>query len=109
DWRPSQWAHLPDSARASRLWSLESGVLSDQLGAPGLLASDLFDWYSHEAEASESLMRSVRSLLGLLANLAWARVANAGGMQIDLLRDLYQAVVPRPLRKALGEFFTPRW
>jgi hypothetical protein len=109
DSRPSQWANLPHSALADRLLRLESGELSEQLGAPGLLASDLFDWYAHEAGSSQELIGDLRVVLGMLGNLAWARVANAGGMKIDLLRDLYQAVVPQTLRKSLGEFFTPRW
>ncbi len=109
EWRPSQWAHLEDDALVNRLVRLESGELSEQLGAPGLLASDLFDWYAYEAARSYELLRLLRAILVLFSHLAWARVANAGGMKIDLLRDLYQAVVPRPLRKSLGEFFTPRW
>jgi hypothetical protein len=109
EWRPSQWAHLERDAFHGRLDRLESGELSEQLRAPGLLASDLFDWYAHDAHESEELTAALRDVVTLLGRLAWARVANAGGMKIDLLRDLYQAIVPRPLRKALGEFFTPRW
>jgi hypothetical protein len=109
DWRPSQWAHLDRTALVRRLLRLESGELSDQLGAPGLLASDLFDWYAHDAEHDPELLEALRHALALMSRLAWARIANAGGMKIDLLRDLYQSVVPRPLRKSLGEFFTPRW
>lgn len=109
EWRPSQWAPLGKDAFLARFDQLESGEFSEQLGAPGLLASDLFDWYAHEAHRSDELTTALRGVVALLGRLAWARVANTGGMKIDLLRDLYQAVVPRPLRKALGEFFTPRW
>jgi hypothetical protein len=109
EWRPSQWAHLDDASLVHRLRRLESGELSEQLGAPGLLASDLFDWYAYEAGRSAELLLLIRSVLNLFSQLAWARVATAGGMKIDLLRDLYQSVVPRRLRKSLGEFFTPRW
>jgi N-6 DNA Methylase len=109
DLRPTQWVNLSRGELVERLNDLESGVLSDQLGAPGLLASDLFDWYAHEAHTSPDLADGVRAIIGQLAHLAWAQIANAGGMKIDLLRDLYQSIVPRPLRKGLGEFFTPQW
>ena len=109
DWRPTQWRFLDDRSLAVRLGDLESGLLSEQLGAPGLLQSNLFDWYAHDSLTHESLLSALRKVLEELAHLAWAQVANAGGMKIDLLRDLYQEVVPPKLRKALGEFFTPRW
>jgi hypothetical protein len=109
DLRPTQWRLLADDEITRQFLDLESGVISDQLGAPGLLASDLFDWYAHEGADRPALLTALRHLIAQLGHLAWAQVANAGGMKIDLLRDLYQAVVPRGFRKALGEFFTPRW
>ena len=109
DLRPTQWRHLNSSDLSARLDELEAGQLSEQLGAPGLLQSDLFAWYAQDARSRPALLGSIRTLLEQLAQLAWAEVANAGGLRIDLLRDLYQAIVPRQLRKALGEFFTPRW
>lgn len=107
--RPTQWRLLSDDELIARLVDLEGGGLSEQLGAPGLLVGDVFDWYAHDARSSRELVSKLRSVLSQLDYFAWAQVANAGGMKIDLLRDLYQSVVPRGLRKALGEFFTPRW
>ena len=109
DLRPTQWRFLPDGEFVQQLLDLESGLVSDQVGAPGLLASDLFDWYAHEAGQNPGLVACLRHVVEQLGQLAWAQIANAGGLKIDLLRDLYQAIVPRGLRKALGEFFTPRW
>ena len=108
-YRPTQWVSLAAHPLGGYLDALESGEISDQLSAPGLLASDLFDWYSHEMASSDALRDAFRDVLRSLAQLAWAEVANRGGVEIDLLRDLYQSVMPRSLRKALGEFFTPRW
>ena len=109
DLRPTQWPHFEEKELLRLVRDLESGVLSDQLGAPGLLASDLFDWYSHDAHEHPALIAALRRFMRQLSLLAWAQIATAGGMQIDLLRDLYQAVVPPALRKSLGEFFTPQW
>lgn len=109
DLRPSQWSSLADEKFVRQLRDLEEGHATDRLGAPGLLAGDLFGWYLGLISSDAELRRSLRDLTIALGELAWARVANAGGIASDLLRDFYQAVVPRGLRKALGEFFTPRW
>jgi hypothetical protein len=107
--RPSQWVALDHIAFVERIRDLEQGKLTDELNAPSLLAGDLFGWYAPLLQSEPRLERALRGIIASLAELAWARVANAGGVAIDLLRDLYQAVVPRRVRKALGEFFTPRY
>lgn len=109
DLRPSTWSTLSDADLPERLRALERGETADQLGAPGLLASDLFDWYAYELSNRPDVRDGVRALLRRLGGLAWVQIATAGGVRIDLLRELYQAVVPAGLRRSLGEFFTPRW
>ena len=107
--RPTAWTSLTSSSFVARFIELERGGVAEQLGAPGLLSTDLFDWYAHELDHREDLREAMRDVLRSLGELAWAEVATAGRVRIDLLRQLYQSVVPGPLRKALGEFFTPRW
>lgn len=107
--RPSQWITLDQENFIARLKALEAGHLTDGLGAPGLLAGDLFGWYLSELTNDSTLRDAIRGVMEALSELAWARVVNAGGIAVDLLREFYQAVVPRGLRRALGEFFTPRW
>jgi hypothetical protein len=107
--RPTSWVVMPASELAEQFVALERGDVSDQLGAPGLLATDLFDWYAHELSTGDDLREALRGALKQLGSMAWPEIAMAGRARIDLLRQLYQAVVPAPLRKALGEFFTPRW
>ena len=106
--RPSEWVSLTDPELRERFVLLETGTLAAEMRAPGLLAGDLFGWYAHIH--SDALVAALRLLLRSLGELAWARAANsARGITGDLLRDFYSAVVPRPLRRALGEFFTPQW
>jgi len=109
DARPTQWISLPDAELAARLASMEKGDLTDSLGAPDMLAGDLFGWWVPLLKDNPGLTAAVRDLISAMSELAWARIVNAGGVAVDLLRSLYQAIVPRQLRKALGEFFTPRW
>ncbi|MCU1358094.1 MAG: hypothetical protein JWM89_3512 [Acidimicrobiales bacterium] len=110
DKRPTSWVSLPPDEMVSALLAMEDGTTSTHLRSPGLMAGDLFGWYAHLLSDDPALAESVRSLLRVFGELAWARVTNsARGIAGDLLRDFYGAVVPRPLRRALGEFFTPQW
>ena len=107
--RPTSWISLSDRDLPATLRSMEDGTLSTQLRSPGLLAGDFFGWYSH-LDSDAKLHSAVRGVLRVLDELAWARIVNsAQGIASDLLRQFYMSVVPRPLRSALGEFFTPQW
>jgi hypothetical protein len=107
--RPTEWASLPDQAVGERLIELEEGRLTEDLGAPGLLGGDLFGWYIGELSPGSQILEALRGVLHALSELAWAQIATAGGTAVDLLRAFYQAVVPRAMRRYLGEFFTPRY
>lgn len=107
--RPSQWQALDGAGLAVQIDALEAGRVSAALRAPGLLGGDLFGWYAPILADDADLVDGIRAVLRSFAELAWARLAHAEGTTGDLLRDFYAAVVPRELRLALGEFFTPRW
>ncbi len=109
DQRPSQWASLSSSHFQMQLDRLENGQLAEDMRAPRLMGGDLFGWYADALHEDEQLRNSIRSLLGAFAQLAWARLTHAARVTSDLLRDFYTGVVPRKLRKGLGEFFTPEW
>ena len=108
DKRPSQWLSLDKHSFRNQFDSLESGRLSLELRAPGLMGGDLFGWYSTVIGTDDNLEHAVRSSLKSFSELAWVRLAHSP-MTGDLLREFYAAVVPRQMRKALGEFFTPQW
>ena len=109
DDRPSQWRGLPSREFSQKFIDVENGSLAARLRAPGLMGADLFGWYAPILADNRSLERALRDLLNAFAELAWARLAHTSVATTDLLREFYAAVVPRGLRRALGEFFTPRW
>ena len=110
DKRPTSWISLSLPAFETSFRHMENGTLPADLRAPGLLAGDLFGWYAHLINESIPLSNALRSILSVLDELAWARVTNSvHGITGDLLRDFYMSVVPRTLRRTLGEFFTPQW
>lgn len=107
--RPSQWAALPGREFIDALTKLESGQLAQEMGAPNMMGGDLFGWYADLAPNAPELIQHLRDLFGAFSELGWARLTHASLVSSDLLRDFYTRVVPRGLRKDLGEFFTPEW
>ena len=86
------------SALRARLGALEGGSLLRAAGVEGLLEGDPFGWYL--AAWTPALAEAIGGLAPLLDALAPAP---------DPQRLLYEALVPGPLRRALGEFYTPGW
>lgn len=106
---PSSWGSLSDERFLERLQSLENGQLPGDIQVINLFEADLFSWWSEGANDNISLRRELRNLVSSLNKLAFPRTAFGPGKATDVLRDLYQSLVPRKLRKALGEFLTPHW
>jgi len=69
--------------------------------------NDPFSWYL--AARSEPIERALGQLHQLAARYepAWLTGIVRGGH--DLFQELYQGIVPRRVRHALGEYYTPEW
>ena len=106
---PSAWLPMPDDDLLDRLRGLEKGALPGDLDITNLFEADVFSWWADKAETDRRLLGSLRDLLSALGRLAFPRVVHGPQRAGDVLRDLYQSLVPRELRKALGEFLTPHW
>jgi hypothetical protein len=80
-------------------------------GVVGLLEADPFGWYADrwmlttDAAASAELAAALRAVLAVVAALPLPHAAG----EADLFTPLTQAIVPGPVRHALGEFYTPGW
>jgi len=86
---------------------LESGSLFGDLDIVNLFQEDLFSWYT--AAWSEAVGQFVREAASRLACYAPPAPGCRPTDGCDLLGTLYQAIFPRPLRHALGEYYTPGW
>lgn len=83
---------------------LEHGTLLAELGALDVVQDvGLFSWYLHAW--GQDTARAMALVVGRLKELALP----AGGVDQDLLRPLYLALVPRSVRHRLGEYYTPDW
>ena len=79
--------------------TLLSGDAFTLAGLHGVVDRDFFDWVL-EVPGGEGY---VRSLARRLARFNWSAVEH------DVLKVLYESVIPAPTRKALGEYYTPDW
>jgi len=68
-----------------------------------LFERDEYDWIFDQAIA-EKLDKFFRELGNLLLSYDWSKIEG-----LDLLKQIYQNVVPREVRRQLGEFYTPDW
>lgn len=107
--RPTAWRGLSDRHLLRRLAGLDRGDLPVAMEITNLFESDLFSWWVGVAEGNADLLGAIRELLAAMDGLAFPRVVFGPAPAGDVLRDLYQSLVPRELRRALGEFLTPTW
>ena len=99
------------------LTNLENGGTFALLGINNFLEGDFFGWYldawDQPCEGSEpsqgSLADGIRALARTLADFEPATSTLEPEHTRDLLKKLYQYLVPRKLRHDLGEYYTPDW
>ena len=100
------------------LTNLENGGTFALLGINNFLEGDFFGWYldvwdAQLPESSElsgsSIADSIRALARALADFEPATSTLEPEQTRDLLKKLYQYLVPRKLRHDLGEYYTPDW
>lgn len=98
--------HDTDKLRAY-LIEMERGGLFTQLGIRNFLEGDFFGWYLEVWD--DPLDAALRRLIGDLANYSLVTLDVDPEETRDLLKHLYQNLVPKKLRHALGEYYTPDW
>jgi Eco57I restriction-modification methylase len=89
------------------LRDLEDGGLFARQGINNFLEGDFFSWYLSVWD--KSLADELRSMLRALARFDPRTPYLAPEQSRDLLKKLYQYLVPKKLRHDLGEFYTPDW
>jgi hypothetical protein len=91
----------------SRVEELEKGTWFETQGIRNFLEADFFGWYLSVWNAE--IEQSIRSLARALAEYEPATATLAPEATRDLLKKLYQDLVPQELRHDLGEYYTPDW
>ena len=98
---------LDDDTLKERLSRLESGADFTDQGIENFLEADFFRWYLDGW--NQSLANAFRTIVRALSSFEPATPVLEPDWTRDLLKKLYEMIVPRKLRHDLGEFYTPDW
>lgn len=91
----------------NKLEFLENGGAFSVLGINNFLEGDFFSWYLDIWDSN--LCNSIQSLAHELSDFEPATSTLEPEYTRDLLKKLYQYLVPKKFRHDLGEYFTPDW
>lgn len=106
DWNLEDLAEGSDKELQEDMDWLHRGEPFRQAGLLNIVESDVFDWYLDWRPAVRDGVRElVESLRAYDPATLWVSPEEAR----DLLKDLYQGLLPRPVRHSLGQYFTPDW
>lgn len=103
-----QLTHLTDDELKKQLEDIEEGGIYSRKGITNFLEGDFFRWYL-DAFESPSLKESIREITRCLSEFEPATTVIDPTSTRDLLKKLYQYLVPKQVRHRLGEYYTPDW
>ncbi len=86
---------------------LHQGGPFRKIGLLNVIEPDVFGWFL--AGWTPAVRDNVRVVADHLKEYDPATLRVSPEDARDLLKDLYQGLLPRPLRHALGQYFTPDW
>lgn len=103
----TQLAGLSDVELQRQLSHLEDGGHFQAFGIQNFLEGDFFGWYL--ADSNEDISAAIRRMARRLSDFEPATAEIDPEATRDLLKKLYQYLVPKKLRHDLGEYYTPDW
>jgi len=87
---------------------IEHADIFSQANIHGFVEEAIFAWYLDVARVPKYTKKIIQPLRCILASLSMYQTDRLTHIR-DVLRDLYQGLVPGKLRQSLGEFYTPDW
>jgi SAM-dependent methyltransferase len=85
----------------------EQGGIFGHLGIRNFLEGDFFGWYLESW--GDPIDSSLREVIRRLSNYSFVTLDIDPDGTRDLLKKLYQNLMPKELRHDLGEYYTPDW
>lgn len=104
----SKLTHASDEELKRQLEDIENGGIYAQKGITNFLEGDFFRWYL-DAFDSPELKEALRETARCLSEFEPATSTVDPDATRDLLKKLYQYLVPQEVRHRLGEYYTPDW
>ena len=91
----------------SAFQALENGTLTRVTGALNVVEPGVLSWYVFER--TDTMAAALRSATALAEEYS-AEIVEVTPLAVrDVLKDLYQRLLPRSIRHRLGEYYTPDW
>ncbi|MDZ4145177.1 MAG: N-6 DNA methylase [Burkholderiales bacterium] len=106
--RASQDVLDPGVPAAERLRAVETGELFEHAGILNMLSGDFFSWYLDDSDWPR-YEAPLGAMLGRLGGVDFAVSKKHADTTRDLFKGIYERFIPREVRHALGEFYTPDW
>ena len=91
-----------------RINSMETGKLFKNAGISNMYSGDFFSWYLEDGNWPE-FAKVIDRLLVELSIVDFEISKKRPESTRDLFKGIYEGFVPREIRHALGEFYTPDW
>lgn len=104
----SQLTHCSDEELKDKLINIEEGEIFIKQGITNFLEGDFFRWYI-DTFNSPRLVEAIREMARALSEFEPATTSIVPEATRDLLKKLYQYLVPQEVRHKLGEYYTPDW
>jgi hypothetical protein len=104
----SELAHASKEELLKQLTDIEDGGIYSKRGISNFLEGDFFRWYL-EAFDSPRLQDAIRNIARDISEFEPATTTIEPEVTRDLLKRLYQYLVPDVVRHHLGEYYTPDW
>jgi methylase of polypeptide subunit release factors len=105
----SHLVHIPNDDQLKReLEDIENGGIYARKGITNFLEGDFFCWYLSAFDSPE-LKDAIREIARGLSEFEPATSILDPDAMHDLLKKLYQHLVPKDIRHQLGEYYTPDW
>ena len=104
----SNLIYLSKEELKQRLEDIENGSVYARKGITNFLEGDFFAWYLEAFDCLE-ISDAIKEITRTLSEFEPATTTLDPDSTRDLLKKLYQYLVPKEVRHRLGEYYTPDW
>lgn len=103
----TDWEKLDSLSLKGKLKQVEDGGIFRDLGISNFLEGDLLSWYLNDWNSS--IEEAVREMIKRLNGYDPQTMELFPDETRDILKKIYQFLVPKQIRHDLGEYYTPDW
>ena len=103
----TDWEKLNSETIQEKMAELENGGIFRSLGIRNFLEGDLLSWYLQDW--NPAIEKAIKDVVERLNQYDPETMELVPDQTRDILKKLYQFLVPKVIRHDLGEYYTPDW